>query len=110
MAKYVKLDLLCGTTDDSGTYVSSPAEDLCNLWQDMCTNGIPQIATMCAADYSTVPTDVDIWGICWSMSSAFVPEYEELVSDDICNADSSQVQYLCVEGKPHKGELCALWD
>ena len=78
------------------------------MWADMCINGIPQITDMCTADYSTVPADVELWDVCWRMSSAWVPEYDDIVSKDICDLDNGQ--YFCVYGEPVKAEICALWD
>lgn len=81
--------ILCGETDDSGATATSKAEEVCAAWADVCTNGIPSVASMCgtamtAIPYDALPSDFDIYDICWTMSSAYVPEYPSIVSDEIC--------------------------
>lgn len=66
---------------------------------------------------SDIPTDslaqvenFDIYEVCWQMGSNYVPQYPEIVSSSLCDIDSQYVNYICIDGMPHKGEICALWD
>lgn len=44
------------------------------------------------------------------MSSSYVSEYPEIVDKTLCDTTSNYSQYICIDGEPHKGEICALWD
>lgn len=109
------LDFLCGGEVDSTGTTQNLADDICNAWTEACVNGVPTVSSMCSTPYSDVPTDslpsdFYLGDLCYRMSSAYEPEYPELVSSGVCDIDSDYAQYLCNEAGPHKGELCALWD
>ena len=72
---------------------------------------------MCNTLVSDIPWDslyqvenFDLWEVCYAMSSNYEPEYPSIVDSDLCNTDSNYSQYICIDGLPHKGEICALWD
>ena len=52
----------------------------------------------------------DLWEVCYFMSSSYEPEYPEIVDKSLCETTSNWSSYICIDGVPHKGEICALWD
>ena len=70
-------DVLCGFTDDDGTQYPGPASLVCQAWDDVCYNGIPDIDYMCNSLQYTdelpdaiYDLDFDLWDICCELSSS----------------------------------------
>lgn len=53
-----------------------------------------------------------LYAFCSRRASNYVPEYEKMVSDDICKEENTgnYASALCYGGSPFKSEICALWD
>jgi hypothetical protein len=101
--QYAMIDILCDVTNDDGTTTSSLASNLCNAWQDACVNSIPAINTICTAANDTIPWDslsqiedgnFSVDDVCYHMSSAYEPQYPEIVDSSICDIDSTTSSYV----------------
>ena len=70
---------------------------------------------MCSQPFSDVPDDLvdfPLYDFCDRRSSAYVPEFGSMVSEEICLEEKtgSYASALCYGGTPNRSEICALWD
>ena len=100
---------LCGYTDESGTFVESETQVVCDNWADACVNNIPMIGFMCEAPWDA-PTAVhevfeqeDGWSLYAFCDSS--RDYEDFNVDDFC-AEGSDFADICVNGYPDFVKVC----